>query len=316
MFLYKKDAGNLFELKRIEFSLEKEIQVLIENNIDEIFGYQLVKSEFAIGKFRIDTLCYDHQNNSFVIVEYKRGKSYSVFDQGMHYLSLVRNHKADCVIEYQEQLNENLKRNDVNWDSLKIIIISPYFNEIQKGSVNFKDMDYLELWEINQFENGIVSLNEIRKDSSESIRDVASASKVVKEVTSEIKSYSEDSWIEKSNDEVKKLWRLLREKLEQYEMANFHTMKNYTQFKKDNLGVCYIKLRKNQLDIVMVRGNEQVNGDRSKNFFSIDDPKKLCGEQHYTWKSGVKRHEYILKVATTEEIDYADFLIKQKYNNI
>ena len=28
-------------------------------------------SEFKIGEFRIDTLCFDKENNSFIIIEYK-----------------------------------------------------------------------------------------------------------------------------------------------------------------------------------------------------------------------------------------------------
>ena len=293
MYLYKNNESKLLELKRIEFSLEKEIQNLIENNIDEIFGYQLVRSEFPLGKFRLDTLCYDVQNNSFVIIEYKKGRSYSVFDQGMTYLSLVTNKKAECVMEYNEQLNASLKRTDIDWDSLKIIIISPYFNEFQKGSVNFKDMDYLELWEINKFENGYVSLNQIQKDSNESIKNIESSNKVIKEVTSEIKSFSEGDWLKKFDDKIKRLWQVLREKLDQYEMSNFQTRKHYTQFKKDNLGVCYIKLRKNNLEIVMVRGN--IHGIKKiKEFFQLI--LKNCEEKYYTWNSGVQRHEYIFKI--------------------
>lgn len=39
---------------------------------------------------RIDTLAYDNERQAFVIIEYKRSSSYSVFDQGV---SLVRNLK-------------------------------------------------------------------------------------------------------------------------------------------------------------------------------------------------------------------------------
>ena len=70
MYLYKNNEKKLSELKKIEFSLEKEIQNLIESNIDEIFGYQLVRSEFPLGKFRLDTLCYDIQNNSYFLFKF------------------------------------------------------------------------------------------------------------------------------------------------------------------------------------------------------------------------------------------------------
>ena len=43
------------------FKLEKEIQNLIENNLDTLFGLKFVRSEVAIKGFRIDTLGFDSE---------------------------------------------------------------------------------------------------------------------------------------------------------------------------------------------------------------------------------------------------------------
>ena len=43
-----------------------------------------------------------HKTNSFVIIEYKKGSSYSVVDQGYTYLSTMLNNKSDFVLEYNE----------------------------------------------------------------------------------------------------------------------------------------------------------------------------------------------------------------------
>ena len=56
-----------------QFKLEKDIQNIVEQNTEEIFNLQLVKSEFAIKNYRIDSLCFDQETNSFVIIEYKKG---------------------------------------------------------------------------------------------------------------------------------------------------------------------------------------------------------------------------------------------------
>ena len=84
-----KDKLNLVETK--QFPLERDIQNLIEKNTLELFNVEFVESELIVGKYRIDTLCYDEENNSFVIVEYKKGDSYSVIDQGYTYLQLLLN---------------------------------------------------------------------------------------------------------------------------------------------------------------------------------------------------------------------------------
>ncbi len=49
----------------------------------------MVKSEFQLNNLRIDTLAFDKESNSFVIIEYKRGVNFSVIDQGYAYLALL-----------------------------------------------------------------------------------------------------------------------------------------------------------------------------------------------------------------------------------
>lgn len=71
MRIFEQKAKLLIGLKEKPFKLEKDIQNAIENNLDTIFGYKLVKSEFIIKSYRIDTLAFDEENKSFVIFEYK-----------------------------------------------------------------------------------------------------------------------------------------------------------------------------------------------------------------------------------------------------
>jgi len=48
------------------------MQVLFEQNIILLTGLTFVKSEFIIKNNRIDTLAFDAESKSFVIIEYKR----------------------------------------------------------------------------------------------------------------------------------------------------------------------------------------------------------------------------------------------------
>ena len=84
MKLYNwKNSQTLNDLKEIPFKLERDIQNIFENNLKELMGLQLVKSEFSIKNKRIDTLAFDKQSQAFIIIEYKRDKNYSVVDQGL-----------------------------------------------------------------------------------------------------------------------------------------------------------------------------------------------------------------------------------------
>lgn len=88
--LFLNNQNDLAYLNEVPFKLEREIQVLFEQNLTRITGLELVKSEFSIQNQRIDTLAFDPENQSFVIIEYKRSHNYSVFGQGIAYLNTLQ----------------------------------------------------------------------------------------------------------------------------------------------------------------------------------------------------------------------------------
>ena len=162
MILYSNQVGKLTEIKENPFRLEKDIQKVFEANIFSIMGLELVKSEFTIKNKRIDTLAFDKQNGAFIIIEYKRDKNISVVDQGFTYLSLMLENKADFIVEYNESLKQNLKREDVDWSQTRVAFVSTNFTDNQIQATNFKDIA-IELWEIKQFDNDTVIISPIKK---------------------------------------------------------------------------------------------------------------------------------------------------------
>lgn len=165
MQLFQQNKNELIGLKEIPFKLEKDIQRIIENNLERIFGYKFIKSEFRIKSNRIDTLAFDEESQSFVIFEYKQSRNYSVVDQGVSYLNLMLEYKADFIIEHNESQKKNLKRSDVDWSQSKVIFVAPSFTDFQRQSSNFKDLP-IELWEIKRFDNGIIVINPLKKSQS------------------------------------------------------------------------------------------------------------------------------------------------------
>lgn len=152
-------------IKELPFKFEKDIQTLVEKNLKSLLHLDFIRSEFALNGFRIDTLAFDTETKSFVIVEYKRDKNFSVIDQGYAYLSLMLNNKADFILEFNESQQTTLKRTDVDWTQSKVIFISPQFTNYQREAINFKDLP-IELWEIKRFENDTVSFDQIQKTSA------------------------------------------------------------------------------------------------------------------------------------------------------
>ena len=159
MILYNLKGGKLSLVDSKSFGLEKEIQTIVENNTEELFNLRLVCSEFSIDNFRFDSVCFDEESKSFVIIEYKKGHSFSIIDQGFSYLSTMLQNKSDFILEYNEVVGKILKKNEIDWSQSKIIFISPSFSPHQVNSINFKDMPF-ELWEIKRYLNDMISLNQ------------------------------------------------------------------------------------------------------------------------------------------------------------
>ena len=124
MNLYSLKTAQLHEINPKPFKLGRDIQPQVEKNISVLFGLEFICTGFSIGGLRIDTLAYDLERKAFVIIEYKKGHSYSVVDQGYSYLSLLLNNKADFVLEYFERSGNPLRKQEVDWSQSRGIFAS------------------------------------------------------------------------------------------------------------------------------------------------------------------------------------------------
>ncbi len=163
------DSYGLSHINELEFPLEKNIQKLIEKNAKTIFDSEFVTSEFHLNDLRVDSLLFDSESNSFIIIEYKKETNFSVIDQGFAYLSLLLNNKAEFILIYNEKKQTPLKKDDVDWSQSKVLFISPFFTTYQRKAIEFKDLP-IELWEIKIFSNNTILINQIQSvDKRESI---------------------------------------------------------------------------------------------------------------------------------------------------
>jgi hypothetical protein len=299
------------------FKLEKDIQEVIEKNTESFFGLEFVRSEFPIGEFRIDTLCFDNETNSFVLIEYKKGSSYSVIDQGFSYLSLMLNNKTEFIVEYNENLNKTLKRDDVDWSQSRIIFISQSFNSFQKNSVNFKNLPF-ELWEIKRFINDTIVLNKHNSTSKINIDTISSQenSTLIDSVNKEIKVIDEEYHTNKLDSGTLEKWNNLKEKINELDNVKLEIKKPYISLMGESKNVCFCNFRKNYISIEILRGNVNPDGSKSKNFFTLDDPKGISEEGSWEWKSGVKGKLYKIKFNKETDLDYLMFLFNQKVKSI
>lgn len=299
MALYINHTGKLKEVKEKPFKLEKDIQKVFEANLSKIMGLELIKSEFTIKNKRIDTLAYDAQACAFIIIEYKRDKNISVVDQGFTYLSLMLENKADFIIEYNESLKRNLKREDVDWSQTRVAFVSTNFTENQVQATNFKDIA-IELWEVKQFENDTIIINPIKKSTAaESIKPLTQNKEALKKVTEEIKVYTEEEHLSKTTELIAELYEKFRQGILQLaDEIEIKPKKMEIGFRKDSKVFTDICILKNSLKI-------WINLKKGK----LDDPKQIAEDvsEKGHWGNG----DYQIQVDTDKDLEYIMSLIKQ-----
>lgn len=304
MRLYEINNTDLNEIREIPFKKERELHEICEANLEKVFGLKYVRSEFSINKFRIDTLAYDEKNKSFIIIEYKRDKKFSVIDQGYAYLSLLLNNKADFILEYNECCNDTLKRKDIDWSQSKVIFVTPSFTLYQRESINFKDLP-IELWEVKKFDNKTMYFNQIKPAGiTESINTVSKNNNEIKEVNREIKVYTEEDHFNKASEDTIELYQLFKEAiLNLGDNIEINPTKLYIGFVFNKRNICDIHLLKNSLKIWI---NLKVG--------ELDDPKGITKDVSKTghWGNG----DYELKINDDENLEYVLSLVKQSYKKI
>ena len=320
MELYNLNKYKLEEVRLVPFKLEKEIQELVEKNTESIFELEFIETEFRVENYRIDSLCFDPENNSFAIVEYKKGSSYSVVDQGMTYLQLMLNNKADFLLRLSQHKDKVLTMKDIDWSQSKIIFVAESFNSYQKDSVNFDNLPF-ELWEIKRFTNNTIVFNKHKSNSKESIGSFTDSKKknAFSEINKEVKVYTEIDNTSKTSNDLLEKWEELKELMTDLDGVDIAPKRHYISLileEKRNKTIAYFNFKKNSIRMDFSRGNVYVDGSKSKNYFILDDPKGIAQEDSWTWKSGAKGTVYKISITKDSDIDYIMFLIKQKYKNL
>lgn len=301
MILFSIQDNKLEELKEVPFLKEVELHKLCEANLESLFGLEFVRREFALNNFRIDTLAFDKSTKSFVIIEYKNIRNFSVIDQGYAYLSLLVNNKADFILEYNENTNESLKREEVDWSQSRVIFVSPEFNNYQKESINFKDLPF-ELWEVKKFSNNTVSFNPIKAlKNTESIKAIATTSEIVKSVNKEVTVVTEEDHFKQSTAEFIELYNKLKEYILGLDSnIRVRCTKAYIGFTLNN---------RNIIDILP--GKRRIKVWLNCKWGNLDDPKKIFRDvsQIGHWGNG----DYETSLTNDEDIEYIFSLMKQAY---
>lgn len=231
MAVFKIENNKTKQLKTSNFKSEKELQDLIESNLEEIFGIRFIASELSTGEKhggRIDTLGLD-ENNSPVIIEYKWGEKDNVINQGLFYLDWLVDHRGDFQILAEKKLGKKVK---IDWGQPRLILIASSFNKYDKYAIN-RMAENIELWTYVLYENGILNI-EIEGSSQVGVKKGSRITKI------DYTHYDLHYHLKKTSEELQQKFNELREKIlelpnvqekaEQKTGITYRTTKSFVHF--------------------------------------------------------------------------------------
>lgn len=304
MAIYRiKNQLKLEKIKERSFPDEDYLQRLVEKNLQELFGLEFISGatnkELTVKgqhqNFYIDTFAFDPQTNSFVIIEYKKDRSFSIIDQGYAYLSAMFNNKADFILEYFERTGKTLKKDDVDWSQSRVIFVAREFTPYQKGSIGFKDLP-IELWEAQLSEGDLVAFNQIKPlETQESITTVTKGEKV-KKISKELKTYSLEDHRRKGNDKIKTLFDDIREEILAIdEGIKEKPVQNYIGYKMNWFNFTSLHVYQKKIRVTVRK--TKLDNDSEKRFKKYP-ASYAWGETPLWWIdiSGVDEIKYVMKV--------------------
>lgn len=302
MSLFKKEGNKLIQLKNKPIDLERNVQKLTEDNLQEIFGLTFIETEFSVQNFRFDTIAFDESTKSFVIIEYKKDKNISVVDQALAYLSTMLNNKAEFLLVYQEKLNKIIKKEEVEWSQSRIILIADSFTKYQENAIGFKDLP-IELYEVKLYENELIAYNQIKSNLGKiAPLTTIKLSKNEEDVLREVKEYTLDYHFGNWKDS-RKLFDNLKIELNSLGDLNEKITKYYIAYSKEDTNKSFVEIvgQKKGLKIYLRPTNNEL---RSPHLQLID-----CHEIGH-WTNG----NTVFQISKKEDIPYALDLIKQAYD--
>lgn len=159
MPIFDISDDKLSAVEQCNFALEKDLQTLIERNLETVFNCRFVASEFSTGAQhagRIDTLALSEEDNP-VIIEYKKVESSKLINQSLFYLHWIQDHKGDFEIAVQKRLGGDVR---VDWSDVRVICIAPNYKKYDLHAVQVMGAN-IELWKYRLFSNDSLYLEEV-----------------------------------------------------------------------------------------------------------------------------------------------------------
>lgn len=167
--IFRLNENYVEELVGQALAVEKSLQTIIERHLDTFLGIRFLASEYSTGKKhagRIDTLGID-ENNSPVIIEYKRSVNENVINQGLFYLDWLLDHKAEFELMVMRRFGEEVS-SAIDWSSPRLLCIAGGFTKYDEHAVEQINRN-IELYVYKHYEDGLLLLDLVNATTAQTL---------------------------------------------------------------------------------------------------------------------------------------------------
>ncbi|WP_106495753.1 DUF5655 domain-containing protein [Lentibacillus sp. Marseille-P4043] len=228
--LFRVDNNHIKELEGKAVAVEKSLQDTIERHLETFLAVRFLSSEYSTGKKhagRIDTLGID-ENNSPVIIEYKRSINENVINQGLFYLDWLLDHKAEFELMVMRRYGEEISIN-IDWSSPRLLCIAGGFTKYDEHAVQQINRN-IELYQYKQYDEGFLLLDLVNATTAQTvhINDNISTDNKAKS-----KSKTVTEYIEQASTELTDRYEALKSYITALgDDVQIKVLKNYIAFKR------------------------------------------------------------------------------------
>lgn len=206
--IFRLNENNVEELVGQALAVEKSLQTIIERHLDTFLGIRFLASEYSTGKKhagRIDTLGID-ENNSPVIIEYKRSVNENVINQGLFYLDWLLDHKAEFELMVMRRFGEEVS-NAIDWSSPRLLCIAGGFTKYDEHAVEQINRN-IELYVYKHYEDGLLLLDLVNATTAQTVHINDDTTALTTNRNTKVKTVSD--YLEQSNKQLINRFEALR----------------------------------------------------------------------------------------------------------
>ncbi|MFE0762868.1 DUF5655 domain-containing protein [Streptomyces smyrnaeus] len=133
--VFRVREGRATEIPGAPVAVERELQSLVESNLEAMLGIRFLATEYPTGQHggRVDSLGLD-DNCTPVIIEYKRSRDRNVTNQALSYLYWLQGHRHEFENLVRTKLGTEAAAS-VDWSNPRLVCVAGEFSHHDKRAV-------------------------------------------------------------------------------------------------------------------------------------------------------------------------------------